>query len=230
MKKTLLRTALHIVLLHLIAASSVHAGILWDYTITAYTQSSEPALQTVSYRYDPDSIQTARCSFDCEPLPPPFPNTAVEGGCNRTYIALWGPILSVTHKGLVNFTSGPTEVWSLHDACSDRVKIGNTYFSEMFYWDEEHGLKNPTSSVYEFYRGLSIGSMSGSGWWELRYPLELTWTRISLTPVPLPEPGTIALLAVFLVGIAGSSRVRLDAATFAAAFSQCVTYGATKRR
>jgi len=212
MIKRAFQAALRAILLALFVASSAHASVLWDFTITAYAYSSgQIGLQSATYRYNLDDLVYVECLYPCDPSPP-FPPLG-EGGIHG-YRGMIGPVLSVTYRGLVNGVRGPMTIYGWTNNLEAETHLGGTG-SQTPLWET---LLHPVESVGRIDLILSWNLQGGGPGFEWAAvsifprgdidPDDWLHATLAFAPVRLAEPGTLALLAVFLVGIAASSRAR----------------------
>lgn len=203
---------LFLLLLLLLAHSRLSYAILWDFTITGpASYSGGVGSETVTYRYDPDELTV----ISCTPTPAnpclvpdwwhyPVSDTWISGS---RYTIGYGPIQSVTYHGLVEGASGPSEMNAFNDYGFGCTKnIGGTIFFEEC--DGLLSLKYPIAFVTPPILPVFWPSGGEDGFrWITGFectgcPLADVLVSRSLAPVGLPEPGTVALLAACLAGIA----------------------------
>ena len=196
-----------------------HAGILWDFTIAGVMMyNGEVVPESVTYRYDPDDLMTFSCAWSYpEPCTPPDWGVGmIQGGGGSapySYGLIYGATKAVMYSGAINGGSGPVAIRAFSDGgFGDYCEIGGTHIAEEGFsycgW-----LPDPIIHPADFRSAIMFGGVSEGPVRLLTcmpacpgVPTELRGFTTSLTPVGLPEPGTLSLLAMMLAGIAASSR------------------------
>lgn len=196
-------------------ALPAYAGVLWDLTIAGpMFYNGELARESVTYRYDPDDLMSYTCKSWESPcaLPDAWTGFIAGGGGGfypNAYSLIWGDTKAVMYDGAIQGGSGPVSIRAFADGgFGDYCSIGGTRIQEAgLSWCG--WLQNPVERLSTYSSLMFWRTSEGPvhlidcfiGGCVPPFSQPLTRLVVSLTPVALPEPGTVALLAVWFAGL-----------------------------
>jgi hypothetical protein len=200
--------ALFVAALVALSIARVHAVELWDLTVTSFAYnfiSDEYGFETARYRYNPDDLILTSTGD---------PNS-FEG---LTYYVS-GPILNYHYEGIDDGAGGASYISGYGHGWFRSIFFGGTqlgnYFQPQLFVDPEEfsGL----FSLINNFEGTPLYGGEGDFSWvgdpanyfishDLPVIPELTRMLVTLSPVAVPEPGTLALLGLALLPLAWRLR------------------------